>query len=218
MAELIHTLMRANKQQQECIRQLTHQLYGSRQPAFSASSHPLAALPPAVSAELDRRLNGESLFCPIAGNAKLAVVLSDASTGRMLDCNHQMCEICNMPTEAMTGTVMVRSYDDLMDEAVWRAKRAAFKYPHFSKRDRLDYAQQKEQYPASNEKVRQLMRGEVDRIDVMWRCDLGRDMELFEIEVTSHSHSHYATSHPQSGGTDSCTSVCVTSCVRWPLG
>ena len=193
MSDLVKVLTRACMQQQACIRQLTSELHVTsavvaKQPAVSFSDHPLASLPAKLRASLDNHLASEALFNPISGNANVAVVLSDTTTGRMLDCNQQMCDLCSMTVDELAGTVMVRSYGDLLDEAMWTVKRKAVQGEPVTRKDRLNYLQQKDQYPGSLDQVRQLYLAEVDRVDVLWRCDLGKELELYEIEV-----SHYET-------------------------
>ena len=179
MSDLVRTLTRACYQQQECIRQLNKQLnaHTTLTPRQSQrpSDQPLASLSAATRFSLDNKLASDSLYCPISGNARLAVVLNDAHTGRMLDCNQQMCDACDMTVDEMAGIAMNRSYDDLMNDDVRRAKKAAVQYEPNQQKDRRNYLQQTDQYPASLDQVRRLMLGEVDRIDVPWRCDLGTD-------------------------------------------
>ena len=96
-----------------------------------------------------------------------------------------MCTLCSMTVDEMVGSVITRSYTDLMDEAMWTVKRKAVQGQRVTKKDRLNYLQQKDQYPGSLDQVRRLHRSQLDRADVLWRCDLGRELELYEIEVSA---------------------------------
>ena len=121
-------------------------------------------------------------------SARVGVLVTDAQTGRALDCNGYLLESTGWERHHVIGRVMQRSYDDTMDDRVWQAnaprRRHAIDTGLVNGPDGTMVPRRlQEQYPSSMEQKRALYRGDVERSNSVWRHQL-RDGFVYELEAT----------------------------------
>ena len=124
------------------------------------------------SSALDRAMGSMVFGSPLAGTSLLAVGLFDVTSGRIHDCNTRFMDGMPLTRDQLIGVRLIKSYDDLMmDDHTWAAEQPALE-PSADFVKRAERKHEKQQYPESMEQMRQLWRGEVERIDVVIRCHI----------------------------------------------
>ena len=178
------------RRQQEHVRALTGELQAATAALFAATRCRYQQRLPHTEdglahnrnlSALDSHIGSMVLGCPLSGTQLMAVTLIDVMSGRIYDCNTRFLDGMPLPRDQVIGVRAMRSYDDLMmDDKAWAATRPA-PAPNAGFIERAEYGHEKQQYPESMEQMRQLWRGEVERIDVVMRCAMGTT-SMYEIK------------------------------------